>query len=229
MRYSLKIAVLPAVLALIGSAASAEAGTIYLGWNTTGDPTAVTTLSTTGSPGSITSTTTLDGFLGNTLTGADFSPLDLSSTSIGAASGATSPIFIFVSETGLTGGTLNFTTGLTENLLPAGWSVDEWAYATAGSTPFTTAGTLLNSSDFSAIGTTTTTTTLTIASPFTVTEVYEIIPGGPPTTIGTDLSTITVKGSIVPEPSTWAMMVIGFMGLGYAAFRRNLKARAIAV
>jgi hypothetical protein len=33
----------------------------------------------------------------------------------------------------------------------------------------------------------------------------------------------------VPEPSTWAMMVIGFAGLGYAAFRRNSKGRALAV
>jgi PEP-CTERM motif len=27
----------------------------------------------------------------------------------------------------------------------------------------------------------------------------------------------------VPEPSTWAMMMLGFAGLGYAAFRRNSK------
>ncbi len=34
----------------------------------------------------------------------------------------------------------------------------------------------------------------------------------------------------VPEPSTWAMMVLGFAGLGYAAFRRNSKDRvAIAI
>jgi hypothetical protein len=31
----------------------------------------------------------------------------------------------------------------------------------------------------------------------------------------------TVTTSTVPEPSTWAMMVLGFMGLGYAAFRRR--------
>ena len=31
----------------------------------------------------------------------------------------------------------------------------------------------------------------------------------------------------VPEPSTWAMMVVGFAGLGYAAFRRNNKTLAI--
>ena len=36
-------------------------------------------------------------------------------------------------------------------------------------------------------------------------------------------------GSAVPEPSTWAMMAIGFAGLGYAAFRRNSKVRALAV
>jgi PEP-CTERM motif len=33
----------------------------------------------------------------------------------------------------------------------------------------------------------------------------------------------------VPEPSTWAMMLLGFAGLGYAAFRRNSKGRALAI
>jgi hypothetical protein len=33
----------------------------------------------------------------------------------------------------------------------------------------------------------------------------------------------------VPEPSTWAMMAIGFAGLGYVAFRRNSKGRALAI
>jgi hypothetical protein len=32
-----------------------------------------------------------------------------------------------------------------------------------------------------------------------------------------------------PEPSTWAMMIIGFAGLGYAAFRRNTNGRALAI
>jgi hypothetical protein len=39
-----------------------------------------------------------------------------------------------------------------------------------------------------------------------------------------------VGGSVittgVPEPSTWAMLALGFAGLGYAAFRRNAKGRA---
>ena len=32
----------------------------------------------------------------------------------------------------------------------------------------------------------------------------------------------------VPEPSAWAMMLLGFAGLGYAAIRRNGKARRTA-
>jgi PEP-CTERM motif len=35
-------------------------------------------------------------------------------------------------------------------------------------------------------------------------------------------------GSSVPEPSTWAMMALGFAGLGYAAFRRSPKVRTLA-
>ena len=34
-------------------------------------------------------------------------------------------------------------------------------------------------------------------------------------------------GSSVPEPSTWAMMALGFIGLGYAAFRGGAKASAL--
>jgi hypothetical protein len=32
-----------------------------------------------------------------------------------------------------------------------------------------------------------------------------------------------------PEPSTWATMAVGFAGLGYVAFRRNTKGRALAI
>jgi hypothetical protein len=32
----------------------------------------------------------------------------------------------------------------------------------------------------------------------------------------------------VPEPSTWAMMILGFAGLGFAGYRRSRKAAAVA-
>jgi hypothetical protein len=40
---------------------------------------------------------------------------------------------------------------------------------------------------------------------------------------GPDISVTQL--SAVPEPSTWAMMLVGFAGLGYAAYRRGGKSR----
>jgi len=41
---------------------------------------------------------------------------------------------------------------------------------------------------------------------------------------------LAVDGNVttlaVPEPSTWAMMLIGFAGLGYAGYRRASEPRA---
>jgi hypothetical protein len=38
----------------------------------------------------------------------------------------------------------------------------------------------------------------------------------------------TMTISAVPEPSTWAMMVLGFAGVGFLAYRRNSKSALIA-
>jgi hypothetical protein len=39
---------------------------------------------------------------------------------------------------------------------------------------------------------------------------------------------VSVTGSTVPEPATWAMMLIGFAGLGFLGYRRNPKAVSVA-
>jgi hypothetical protein len=44
-----------------------------------------------------------------------------------------------------------------------------------------------------------------------------------------DSLTIEIAASPVPEPSTWALALAGFGGLGMAAFRRARKATALAV
>jgi len=35
--------------------------------------------------------------------------------------------------------------------------------------------------------------------------------------------------SAVPEPSTWAMMILGFAGVGFMAYRRKSKQALMAV
>jgi PEP-CTERM motif len=39
---------------------------------------------------------------------------------------------------------------------------------------------------------------------------------------------VTAPPSPVPEPSTWAMLLIGFAGLGYASYRASRKSAAVA-
>ncbi len=47
--------------------------------------------------------------------------------------------------------------------------------------------------------------------------------GGPSGTYGDNLGAFTVNISAVPEPSTWAMMILGFAGVGFMAYRRKSK------
>ena len=49
--------------------------------------------------------------------------------------------------------------------------------------------------------------------------------GGPGTSISVSLTNFA-KTSAVPEPSTWVMMGLGFVSLGYAAARRGSKNRS---
>ena len=37
---------------------------------------------------------------------------------------------------------------------------------------------------------------------------------------------LTIRG--VPEPSTWAMMILGFAGIGFMAYRRRNKSATFA-
>jgi hypothetical protein len=50
---------------------------------------------------------------------------------------------------------------------------------------------------------------------------------GPATQQGTLLADVTV--SSIPEPSTWIMMILGFAGLGFMAYRRKSTSALMAV
>ena len=65
----------------------------------------------------------------------------------------------------------------------------------------------------------------------TVTNVYLILDGGwggnGPQSLTLDSINVAVSGA-VPEPSTWAMMLLGFAGLGFAGYRKTKKSPAFA-
>jgi PEP-CTERM motif len=54
-------------------------------------------------------------------------------------------------------------------------------------------------------------------------RVGQDIVGGTP--FPTFNAAFSLNGALVPEPSTWAMLLIGFAGLGFAGYRRASKAR----
>jgi hypothetical protein len=45
--------------------------------------------------------------------------------------------------------------------------------------------------------------------------------------LGSYNSTLTIASS-VPEPSTWAMMTLGFFGVGFMAYRRKQNGSALS-
>jgi hypothetical protein len=45
--------------------------------------------------------------------------------------------------------------------------------------------------------------------------------------IGLDNVAVTDLSGSVPEPSTWALMLLGFVGLGYGRYRKNRGERSV--
>ncbi len=88
--------------------------------------------------------------------------------------------------------------------------------------------------DFSFFGTTvgvydiwSQTFTTTVGASYTYSFQYDNNPGlpGPPpaTPNGLYVDVSDALASPVPEPSTWAMMILGFAGVGYMTYRRRNK------
>jgi hypothetical protein len=48
------------------------------------------------------------------------------------------------------------------------------------------------------------------------------------TYISASIETLSIS-SAVPEPSTWAMMILGFAGVGFMAYRRSRKDNGLAL
>jgi PEP-CTERM motif len=110
-----------------------------------------------------------------------------------------------------------YLSSFTENLLKSGFSVTMSTFLDPSNGLFV-GGSLLNTATLTSIGTNVQSNTIDAgAGPYSLTEIYTISANES----GTASSTINI--SAVPEPSTWAMMIFGFVGIGFMAYRRRDK------
>lgn len=132
-----------------------------------------------------------------------------------------STIDIYVTRTGILGAMPagGYKSSFTNNILPTGWSVRERTYVSGSNALFT--GTALGDKNFLTPGTDTQlNAAIAGGSPYSVTTRYTISAPG----AGSALSTITLSSVAVPEPGTWALMILGFGGAGAMLRRRKVVA-----
>jgi hypothetical protein len=161
-------------------------------------------------------------------TAAPFTSNILDSTSLNTtASGGT--LNVYVTAQGITSnvGFTSFLSSFTENTLPVGFTVTETTFLDTANGLFTTSTTApattiqLGSASLTGLSALSQLALVDVGlGPFSVTEMFVL---SAPDTGGSAQSSIHV--SAVPEPSTWAMMILGFMGVGFMAYRRKGKLR----
>jgi hypothetical protein len=92
---------------------------------------------------------------------------------------------------------------------------------------WTTEGTATGDYIFNGVAAGFSTPTFTYDAAYNITVVQSYDPSFLGDGGGPDLS-FTLVGSAVPEPSAWALMLVGFAGLGFAAARSAKPRRAAA-
>ena len=161
---------------------------------------------------------------------------DLDSTNITVSENFSGELVIWVTETGINLGPtpqeLSLLSDFTQNALPPGASITDTTWFDPSDTAFGTV-TKLATSTFTSSGTNDpgVTTVVDAPAPYSITEEYDVkIPFSPstgPGVLSTTLVQTTTDGPIpvIPEPSTWMMMALGFAGLGYAGYARSRKSQ----
>jgi len=161
----------------------------------------------------------------------DYSPVvNLDAINVRATAGAGQLTFT-ATESGLLGryasvsvGPFGSGSGFSSGNLPTGWSVTEKVYYSAANQVF--GGTLLGSQTFTSAGQVVTTSYAiptpggtSATSAWSLTE--QIVIQGPAHTGSLTAGGQSISVGAVPEPSTWALMLVGFAGVAYLGVRRR--------
>jgi hypothetical protein len=132
-------------------------------------------------------------------------------------------INVYVSETGLTGPlNVDFISSFTANNLPTGWTVTEETYLDSDNVAFVD-GVSLSQYTFvspGVNGVTLAQNASTGPGPYSLTEEYMI------TAISKGQANDTIDISGVPEPASWAMMLLGVGGMGAVTRSRRRLSRS---
>jgi hypothetical protein len=236
MRHSLRIAAVAATLPVMALAGQAMATTLVLPapynalfiWNDNG------TVSLTTAPLVEYTAVQQQSELWSDFTGTDLPAGTIMQLSLATIDGMDHHTISFLGSFGALGGTYTVDYDVTETFPTAEASISGAILQTVGvstlgksittnsgpySLSFTQTGATVTS------GTTTVDfTNYTVSVGVTDTLTISSVPGSDATGFSNSL-----VESAIPEPSTWAMMILGFIGLGYAAIRRGRKERSLAV
>jgi PEP-CTERM motif len=204
------VAVLLSGAALIASSAIANA-TVYIGYSIGGG--AIVDVSTSGFP-VISANFSAGAFSVAATATASNSPLSLGGQTIDTTASGPGDIKIFITSTDNTfgGGSVGFLSSFTNQ--PSSFTVTETTWVDPTNTKYGQ-GTQLGSKTFTGFGLDQQGLKVSGLTTYSVTEEFDI------SALGSDTANSTINISAVPEPSTWAMMILGFMGVGFMAYRRK--------
>jgi hypothetical protein len=154
---------------------------------------------------------------GGNFVGLDGDPVangPLEQTITGLTSGVTYKLSFYWAGTELSNRTGFGTVGLTGSFGSDAFATTPYPNANGAGTPGSFSGWMLENFTFTANSTSELLSFLAVGTPSGNLPPFALLDG--------------VSLTAVPEPSTWAMMLVGFGGLGYAAFRRRRTAMSVA-
>lgn len=210
------------ILAATASAAALMAGTpataaIIIGVGVNGG--AVTQVASDAASGSANYNTIANGlFFNSSATGFPIlaqPSLLTQSVNLQQAGGTSGTLNLYITQTDLPAFNGSLLSSFTSNTISNAGAVLSTYYSTANAL---FGGTLLQSAAYNAMGTTSGTNLLVTTGLFSTTVRYDITFG---TGAGSFNGTANLAATAVPEPASWALMLLGFGGFGYAMRRRT--------